>query len=185
MKGLILTVLCLLLLIRPAHGARLDTSFSFITVETTHFSIHFHQGLEEPGRRIAAIAEEVHQKLATEFLWEPREKTEVVLIDDSDFANGMTTVIPYNTIFLQIIPPAFDSTIGSYDDWLRVLFVHEYAHVLTMDPERGYSRVMRRIFGKPVPAADPFSLLMFLVSAPPNIFLSRWWHEGMATWTET
>lgn len=185
MKGLFLTVLCFLLLSCPALGARFDTSFSFTTIETAHFSIHYHQGLEGAGRRIAAIAEEAQGRLTAEFLREPGEKTQVVLIDDSDFANGSTTVIPYNTIVLQIIPPAFDSTIGEYDDWLRVLFVHEYAHVLTMDPERGYSRVMRSIFGKPLPAGDPLSLLMFMVAAPPNVFLPRWWHEGMATWAET
>ena len=185
MKYVCLTVLCLVFLTGPAFGARLDTSFSFTTIETAHFSIHYHQGLEETGRRIAAMAEEVHDRLAAEFLLEPREKTQVVLIDDSDFANGSTTVIPYDTIYLQIVPPSFDSTIGSYDDWLRTLFVHEYAHVLTMDPERGYSRVMRRIFGKPLPAGDPLSLLMFMVASPPNIFLPRWWHEGMATWAET
>jgi Tol biopolymer transport system component len=185
MKCLCLTVLCLVLIASPVLGARLDTSFSFTTIETAHFSIHYHQGLEETGRRIAAMAEEVHGKLAAEFRLDPRGKTQVVLIDDSDFANGSTSVIPYDTIYLQIVPPSFDSTIGSYDDWLRTLFVHEYAHVLTMDPERGYSHVMRRIFGKPLPAGDPLSLLMFMVASPPNIFLPRWWHEGMATWAET
>jgi Tol biopolymer transport system component len=185
MRRSCLVVLLLVLLAPCAYGARFDTSFEFSTIDTPHFSVHFHQGLEEVARRAATIAEEIHGRLAAEFLWEPAEKTQLVLADDSDFANGATTVIPYNAILLQIVPPSFDSTIGEYDDWLRELILHEYAHVLTIDPARGYSRLTRSVFGKPLPGGDPFSFLMFLGTAPPNVFLPRWWHEGMATWSET
>lgn len=188
MRNLVVLVALVLIataLASPAGAAMLDTSLRFSTIETPHFSVHFHQGLADVARKAARIAEEVHVPLVREFHWEPREKTQLVLIDDTDFANGLATVLPYNTIFIQVVPPSLASTIGEYDDWLRVLIVHEYTHVLTMDPNRGYSRVMRNIFGKPLPAGDPFTLLMFLASAPPNVFLPRWWHEGMATWSET
>ncbi|HEY6839366.1 MAG TPA: hypothetical protein VI389_11525, partial [Geobacteraceae bacterium] len=69
-------VLVFVVLSGRAHAARLDTSFVFSTVETRHFAIHFHQGLEEAARRLAAMAEEVHGELAAEFLWEPHEKTQ-------------------------------------------------------------------------------------------------------------
>lgn len=170
---------------RFSYAANIDTSFSFSTIETEHFSIHFHQGLEELAQKAAAIAENVHQPLVEEFNWAPQEKTQVVLIDDTDFTNGSATVLPYNTIYIQVVPPSIDMTIGEYDDWLRMLIVHEYSHILTMDAARGYSRVMRATFGKPLPGYDPFSFLMFIAAAPPNIFLPSWWQEGMATWGET
>ncbi|MDO8446100.1 MAG: peptidase S9 [Deltaproteobacteria bacterium] len=178
---------CLLFSFHPlySHAANLDPSFSFSTIETAHFSIHFHQGLEEVAQKAAGLSEEVYGPLVKEFGWEPLEKTQVVLIDDTDFTNGFATVLPYNRIFVQVVPPSLDMSIGEYEDWLRMLIVHEYTHILTMDPARGYSEVTRAIFGKPIPGYNPFSFLMFIATAPPNVFLPAWWHEGMATWGES
>ncbi len=185
MRSFFISVILLLCLSSISHAARLDTSFVFSTIETPHFSIHFHQGLEPVARKAALFAEEAHGRLTREFSWEPGEKTEMVLIDDSDFANGFSTALPYDTIYVQVVPPNLASTLGEYDDWLKVVITHEYAHIVTLDPSRGYWKVMRKIFGKPVPGTDPLSELLFLVTAPPNSFLPRWWHEGMATWAET
>ena len=185
MKSFFFAVILMLCLSSVSHAARLDTSFVFSTIETPNFSIHYHQGLEAVARKAALIAEEAHDKLTAEFDWHPEEKTQLVLIDDSDFTNGFSTALPYNTIFVQAVPPSLDSTLGEYDDWLKVLITHEYAHIVTLDPARGYWKVMRKIFGKPIPGADIFSELFFIASAPPNSFMPRWWHEGMATWAET
>jgi hypothetical protein len=185
MKSLFITIILLLCLSSFSHAARLDTSFVFSTIETPHFSIHFHQGLEAVAQKAAVIAEEAHDKLIKEFIWQSSEKTEMVLIDDSDFANGFATALPYNTIYIQVVPPSLASTLGEYDDWLKEIITHEYAHIVTLDPSRGYWKGTRKIFGKPIPGTDPLSELLFLVTAPPNSFLPRWWHEGMATWAET
>ena len=185
MRSSFIAVILLFCLATVSHAAKLDTSFEFSTVETANFSIHYHQGLEAAAQKTALLAEQVHETLVTEFLWRPAEKTQVVLIDNSDFTNGMAITIPYNTIYLQVVPPSLASTLGEYDDWLKVLFTHEYAHILSSDPSRGYWKVTRAIFGKPLPWIDPLSGLLFLVTAPPNTFMPRWWHEGMATWAES
>ncbi|HBG07599.1 MAG: peptidase S9 [Geobacteraceae bacterium GWC2_58_44] len=185
MRPIFIAAILLFCLSSLSHAAQFDTSFKFSTIETPNFSIHFHQGLEGVARKTAVIAEEVHGKLVKQFLWQPREKTQLVLIDDSDFTNGLAVTIPYNTIYLQVVPPSLASTLGEYDDWLKVLITHEYAHILSSDPARGYWMVTRSIFGKPLPWLDPLSGLLFLVTAPPNTFMPRWWHEGMATGAET
>lgn len=185
MKSLYLAVVLLLCLVSVTHAARIDTSFRYSTVETEHFSIHYHQGLEGVARKTAGMAEDVYGKLTREFQWQPVEKTQVVLIDDSDFTNGLAVTIPYNTIYLQVVPPSLSSTLGEYDDWLKMLFTHEFAHIVSADPARGYSKVTRSIFGKPLPWMDPLSAVFFLVTAPPNTFMPRWWHEGMATYAES
>lgn len=187
MKKLVVLYVSLLAILypNPSHAANIDTSFTFSTLQTEHFSIHFHQGLEEVAQKTASIAEEVHNTLVQEFKWTPIEKTQIVLIDNSDFTNGFATVLPYNTIYIQVVPPSIDMTIGEYEDWLKILIVHEYSHILTMDSARGYSKVMRSIFGKPIPAGDLFSFLMFLAAGPPNVFLPDWWQEGIAAWSET
>ncbi|MDD5761598.1 MAG: peptidase S9 [bacterium] len=178
-------LLAVVLLGGTGHAAAYDPGFRFRTIETPRFSIHYHQGLDNVATRVARIAETVHGRMVDAFRWSPQEKTQVVLVDSSDFANGFAGSLPYNAMVIITVPPTLDSMIGEYGDWLEDAFIHEYAHILTSDPSRGYAGFMRRIFGKPVPAGDLFSLLVFLVSAPPNTFLPRWWHEGMATWAET
>ena len=185
MKSILFAVMLLCCLASVSHAARIDTSFTFSTIETTNFSIHFHQGLEPIAQKTAVIAEEIHGRLVDEFLWHPAEKTQLVLIDNSDFTNGLAITIPYNTIYIQVVPPSLASILGEYDDWLRVLLTHEYTHILTSDPARGYWKAIRSVVGKPLPWLDPLSGLLFLVTAPPNTFMPRWWHEGMATWSET
>ena len=185
MKRLILVLIILFTVPAAAHSAIFDPSFDFRTIETEHFRIHYHQGLEQMGRRAAVTAEEVHQKLSPLLQWVPEEKTNIVIADNSDFANGMTTVVPYNAIYLQTTPPSFTSSLGEYDNWLRLLIVHEYAHVLTSDPVRGYRKAMRMIFGKIVPLGDLLDFMAFAVWGPSNMLMPRWWHEGMATWAET
>ena len=182
-------ILCVVLmclgLSLPAGAAMIDPSLRFETVETEHFQIHYHQGLGDIAKRTAVLAENAHRNLAPLLKWQPAEKTQVVLLDITDLANGMATVLPYNAIYIFVVPPLPEMTIGDYEDWLEMVIVHEYAHILTMDPARGYSSVMRRIFGKTLPGLDPLSLLMFIFTAPPNVFMPGWWHEGMATWAET
>ena len=169
----------------PSYSATIDPSFKFSTIETEHFVIHFHQGLDEIAGKAALISEGMHGKLSSTFQWSPNEKTQIVLLDNMDFANGMATVLPYNAMYIFTVPPLPDMTIGEYDNWLELVLLHEYAHVLAMDPVSGYSTVMRGIFGKTLPGYDPLSTILFLATTPPNVFMPDWWLEGIATWAET
>ena len=100
--------ICFVFQIGSLHAANIDTSFKFSTIETEHFSIHFHQGLDETAQKTANIVEDLHSLLVSRFKWEPKERTQIVLIDDTDFANGFSTVLPYNTIYIKVVPPSID-----------------------------------------------------------------------------
>ncbi|MEN8263178.1 MAG: peptidase S9 [Nitrospirota bacterium] len=167
------------------RAANIDPSFRFTTIETEHFDIHYHQGLREIAGRAALISEDVHEKLTSSFKWSPEGKTQIVLLDNTDFANGYATVLPYNAIYIFVVPPLAGTTLGEYDDWLELVITHEYAHIVTMDPVRGFSSASRKIFGKPLPGFDPLSVFLFLFTSPPNVLMPDWWLEGIATWAET
>ncbi|GAB4432356.1 MAG: hypothetical protein OHK0040_02330 [bacterium] len=181
----------LILIVMPAYAfadtyliyrmEKPDPDKQFYTVETKHFSIHYHNGLEDWVKKLTSVVEAVHERLVQEFDYSPKEKTQVVVIDNNDIVNGYSIVFPYNTIFLNVGFPDLETTIGEYDDFVYNLFVHEYAHILSMDVSSGYSDKLRKIFGKPIPAETPTSGLFFLLLSPPNIFMPRWWHEGIAT----
>lgn len=184
MKKILITTILLLYSV-TARAAVIDPDFKFSTIETKHFYIHYHEGLEDAAKRIKSIAEKTHRRIVEVFRWEPEEKTHLVLIDNSDFANGFANAIPYNMVYLFITPPSIDASIGEYDDWLAMLFIHEYTHVITLDSARGFSKVTRAIFGKTLPVGDIISLITFLYTTPPNELLPRWWLEGVSTWSET
>lgn len=153
------------------HGAvYLDPSLTFRTIETRHFLIHFHQGEEEIAGRLAVIAEDVHERLSPIARWSPRSRTQVLLLDISDEANGMATPFPYNAVVILVSQPGPEESISFYNDWLALVFTHEYSHVLHLDHTEGFSSVLQHIFGR----------LYF-----PNLFQPLWLIEGYAVHQET
>ena len=139
---------------------------------TPHFSIHYHQGEETEALRLSLIAEAVYAELTARMEHAPRGRTHVVLVDQDDDPNGWSTPVPYNLIEIRAAPPAGSSTIGNTSDWLRVVFTHEYAHVLHLEQSRGWAALARGIFGR-----APFAF--------PNLTLPLWQIEGIATFEES
>ena len=171
----ILFVCSLLLLHAPFAAAKFDPSFVWTTLETPHFSIQYHQGEEEIAKRVAVLAEDVHDRLVPRIKWDPKGRTHLVLVDSVDASNGLTTPFPYNLITLYITPPVGEPGFGTlaYDDWMRLLITHEYTHTLHLDMVYGgYGSVMQTIFGR--------SFIGF-----PNLLEPIWMIEGLAVYEET
>ncbi len=168
---------CLLLFLLAALGvpspgeSRLDPRLNWSTLETPHFSILFHDGGDVIAARAATIAEEVHQLLSPDLLWQPAEKTRLILADVSDAANGLATPFPFNRIIIYLRSPLEEPfSITDNEDWLRIVIIHEYAHILHLDNVQQGPAILRRIFGR----------LYF-----PNLFQPNWLIEGLATYEET
>lgn len=173
MRRLFALALLLALLATEATGAsRYLPHLRFRVLVTPHFRIYYHQGGEALARELAAVAEQVHRDLPARLALRPPGVTHVVLADQDDASNGSAIPIPYNTIVLTAAWPAQSELIGFTRDWLRLVFVHEYAHILHTDRSRGWASVMRGVFGRS-PAAFP------------NLALPLWQIEGFATWVES
>lgn len=157
----------------PVSAAtRYDPALRFRSIATTHFVIHYHQGEEPLALRLASMVEGVHEDLARRLGHAPRSRTHVVLVDQDDDPNGWTTPLPYNLIEIGAAPPSGASIIGNTDDWLRLVFTHEYAHVLHLDLARGWARAARHVFGR-------------AFFAFPNLTTPEWQIEGVATYFES
>ena len=140
------------------------------TIETEHFVIHYYQPLDDVAQRVAEVAEHSHQILVPVFDHEPREKTQIVVTDETDGANGFASVLPRNAIRLFATAPTALSSLNDHDDWLYGLTAHEYTHILHLDSIGGLPRLYNRIFGK---------------TWAPNQIQPRWVIEGIATYQES
>ena len=102
----------------------------------------------------------------------PNGRVHVILVDQHDVSNGWANPAPYNVIEISVAAPAGSSQIGNTDDWLRLVFSHEYTHIVHLDKARGWIGGLRYVFGR--------APLLY-----PNLFLPLWQIEGIATWNES
>jgi len=155
-----------------AAGQRYDPTLTFRSLTTPHFVIYYHAGAGALASRLAVVAEEVHRSLTARMGSVPSGPTHLVLVDQDDTANGWAATFPVNTIEIAAAWPAAGSFIGNTDDWLRLVMVHEYAHIVHLDRSGGWARVLRGVFGR-----SPLTM--------PNLFAPQWQIEGIATYEES
>jgi hypothetical protein len=171
MRGLAAALLAVSVLVAPvAEGQPRDPRLDWRTVRTEHFSVHYHEPLGMLARRVASVSEQAHRTLTRVLDYEPDSRTQIVLTDDSDAANGSATALPRNEIRLFASAPGDLSVLNDYDDWLTTLVTHEHTHILHLDNVGGIPAIINAIFGK-------------IVS--PNNAQPRWFIEGLATYEES
>jgi Omp85 superfamily domain/WD40-like Beta Propeller Repeat len=147
-----------------------DPRLQWYTLETPHFRVSFHGGLEPLAQRAAAMAERAYTVLGKDLDQTPSELVEILLTDDSDYANGSAGAVPYNTIRLYATAPDDMSALGDYDDWLNELLTHEYTHIVHVDNVSGLPALLNKVMGK---------------TSIPNQWQPRWILEGLAVAMET
>lgn len=167
---IIFAVLLLLLAARPAFSGFYDPKLKYRTIDTKHFSIHYPEYIEDVAQKAAVISEDIFETLSPKFEWVPWGKTQMVLTDESDSANGMATVLPYNWMFIRVTAAGPNDSLGYYEDWLRLLIMHEYTHILHLDKYKGAWTPLRYVLGKLV---------------APNGMSPGWIKEGLAVFEET
>ncbi len=154
-----------------AGSPSLDGSGEWRTLQTKHFNIHFPLGQEEYTRQAARLFERVHTKLAPLYPKPFKQyKTNVALVFSGDITQGLATALGINQIILYVEPPSL-GTFSRYEQWLELLFIHEYTHILSLQPWR----------------LDTLSLFLVraLIGIPPNHLSPRALVEGLAVWEES
>ena len=154
-----------------ASAQQFDPAYRFQVLPTEHFRIYFHQGEAGLAARLAPIAEDIWQQVNTTLGRPAPARTEVILIDQTDLANGWAAVVPRNVIAIYAAWPAGSDSLKT-DDWLRLVLTHEFTHIVHLDRSEGWARVVRSIFGR-----TPFAF--------PNMFLPAWQIEGLAVYQES
>lgn len=138
---------------------------SWHTLVTPRFRVHYHEGTAALAVRMAGVAENVLPELARILGGWPDTPIHVVITDEMDGPQGYAEVLPRNvvTLFPAVPPPT--SELGDYDDFMRLLLIHELVHIVHLDTIGGIPRTFNRIFGK---------------QWSPNLIQPRWMVEGIA-----
>ncbi len=154
-------------LAQPLADPRVDWS----TADTAHFRIHYRSAQRSQAEAVARAAERVWPQVTQALNWQVRGRTEIVVYNEFDIANGFTTPLPFNLIGVFLAPPDDGELLDNYA-WLDQLLVHEFTHAVHLDKVRGAPRVLQAIFGN-VP--------WFI----PNVFQPGWMVEGLAVYQES
>ena len=168
LRSLALASLLLALAAGRAHAN--DGDLVWKTIESAHFVVHYPEPYDDLGRRVTASAERAFGILVPVLGHTPSEKTQIVLTDDTEGANGFATAAPRNRIQLFATAPRGQSVLADHDDWLFGLVLHELTHVIHLDTVGGIPRWYNKIWGK-----------VWM----PNQIQPRWFIEGLATYQES
>ena len=140
-------------------------------IVTPHFNILFPQGLEQEGQRMARTLEHLHGPVSKSLGKEPRP-IPIVLQNQGMISNGFVSLGPRRSEFFTA-PPHDYKFLGN-NDWMNVLAVHEFRHIVQFDKSiSGLSKLAYWVLGEDILAGLAF------ISTP------LWFWEGDAVGIET
>ncbi len=179
--------LCLLLLWSGVVGAQNHPELEWQVMETEHFDILYHQGLQGAASRAAQIAEEAYGPITELYGYAPTDKVRIVLKDYDDYANG-AAFFYHDTIEIWTTSLDHDYELRGTSDWLRNVITHEFTHIISLSTARkGSQRVPAfylQYFGYQREKNRPDILVGYpdaIVSYPVmNTVVPMWFAEGTA-----
>ncbi len=136
---------------------------SWEEIETDHFVIVYHQGLDSIARIAAPIAEEVYHVVTTNLQTTLPSKIRIYLSDNDEERNAFAFADDYIFVWMRGIldDNLFSLRASGTSKWLRSVLTHEFTHIVIAHATRSW-----------VDALIPF----------PGV--PRWFNEGMARYME-
>jgi len=140
-------------------------------IETKSFKIIFPEDFESEAQRMANTMQHLYGPVSKSLGVKPK-RLSLVLQNQNAISNGFVTVAPRRSEFFTM-PPQDYNFLGT-NDWLNLLAVHEYRHVVQYQKSlTGFTKVMKWVFG-----GDLWSFIAY--AAAPS-----WFWEGDAVAIET
>ena len=113
------------------------TELDWKTIETEHYNVTYHQGLETSARRVAKIAEEIYHPVTALYNYEPQNPIHFIIQDTDDISNGAAYFYD-NKIIIWALPMDYD--LRGTHNWLRDVVTHEFTHIVSMQTAMRFNR---------------------------------------------
>lgn len=107
------------------------------TIQTEHFNIHYHPGVERTARVVAKIAEDIYGPITSFYQYEPDGKISFIMKDYDDFSNGATYFFDNK---IEIWASALDFDLRGSHNWLRNVITHEFTHMIQIQASIKFGR---------------------------------------------
>ncbi|MGA1867233.1 MAG: hypothetical protein ACMUJM_01680 [bacterium] len=153
-------------------------------IEGKHITATVPSDAVEILRPQIAQLDEIFAFMCQEAGYTPKKKLVVIISDEHDILNGWATYLPRPVVELNLSPGSYGAFFFPIDRRLELIAIHEFTHILNMEPNYGMRGLLEDIFGRIIPN-DALSLLLFYFSTPPQATMPTFWLEGMAQWAET
>lgn len=154
------------------------------TLETEHFIFHFHPGTEWSVQMAMKVSESVYPYVTGLYNWEPKEKTQIIIQDTDDYANGGAYYFD-NKIMIWASPLEFD--LRGNHQWMWNVFTHEFSHIISLGASMKYPINIPMFYlqwiDREIPMKDNIILEYpkGIGSLPvANSIVPMWWAEGVA-----
>ena len=134
-------------------------------IETKHFVLVYHQGLDSIAQVAAPIAEEVYHVVTTNLQTPLTDKVRIYLSDNDEVRNAFTFGDEYIFIWMRGIldDNLFSLRSSGSSKWLRTVITHEFTHIVIAHATKTWEDVFFSAINDNVP---------------------RWFNEGMARYME-
>ncbi|MCK4967206.1 biopolymer transporter Tol, partial [bacterium] len=153
-------------------------------IETEHFSVYYHNGLDRTPKILAKIAEEIYGPITSLYKYEPDGKIHIIVKDTDDYSNGAAYYYD-NKIEIWATPMNF--ILRGTHNWLRCVLSHELAHIISLGTMRKMPRRFPALYFQGIGYEE--EKRNDVLYGFPNVIMSypfagtvvpMWFAEGMA-----
>ncbi len=131
-----------------AQFLELDPMLQWQMIETQHFRVVYHPGLEKMAQETAKVCEEAYTYWVDELKYTPDFKTNIILADTADFAVGAASPFGPDIISGTSWARTLNEWINSANpSTLDDVMYHEYGHVVDLRKVHGIPALLRALFG--------------------------------------
>ncbi|MDZ7330697.1 MAG: hypothetical protein ONB31_01830 [candidate division KSB1 bacterium] len=114
----------------------------WMSFETEHFRIIYHQGIETLANEVAMLAEQVYYPITQDLGTEPPSRTAIIVTDYLDYSNGLATPLGH---YIIIWCQSETKYMTGDMKWLRAVVAHEFAHIVNFWAFRGFPGFWREL----------------------------------------
>ncbi len=137
-----LAILPVLLISAGSVFAWNHSELDWKTIDTEHFSVHFHEGVEASAFEVARIAEEIYVPITTLYEYRP-DRVHIHITDRAGLPEGAAY---YYLNRIDIDTDDIDFQLRGNADWLRNVITHEFTHMVSLQASMKMPRWMPAIY---------------------------------------